>query len=242
VDPLHTHIGIGLAYAGNEVKVVEVITSKPVQVLSLQQTEEGDIEVSGLLLDEKAGLYAARLAKIDNMKKDVALVGPTGFTVDRNAKQWSAIFKGPHEGLFYNDHMLELYIRKAQPDKIKYGAEADAGERIKVESLTIAVRIPLEYVPDPRTVIEDEADRQRVEKEMADRVKRVEEERLIRVAERLARKEDRQRKKEEALVAAERGDLGEDDMSGSGSEDDEGRSKSGGGSQSNMRSSQKQSS
>ena len=55
---------------------------------------------------------------------------------------------------------------------------------------------------------------------MADRVKRAEEERLIRVAERLARKEDRQRKKEEQLAAAERGELDEE-MSGSGSEDDD---------------------
>lgn len=92
--------------------------------------------------------------------------------------------------------------------------------------MTIAVRVPLEYIPDPRTIIEDEADRQRFEKEMADKVKRLEEERLIRVAERLARKEDRQRKKEEAQAAAERGDIDEDQMSGSQSGDEEDRSRS----------------
>lgn len=75
----------------------------------------------------------------------------------------------------------------------------------------------MEYVPDPRTVIEDEADRQRFERDLAERAKRLEEERLIKVAERLARKEERERKKEEAQAARERGE-GDEDMSGSGSE------------------------
>jgi hypothetical protein len=55
----------------------------------------------------------------------------------------------------------------------------------------------MDFIPDPRTIIEDEADRQRFERDLADRAKRVEEERLIKVAERLARKEEREKKKEE---------------------------------------------
>ena len=47
-------------------------------------------------------------------------------------------------------------MRKAQIDKIKYGADADPSEKIKVEQLSCVVKIPMEYIPDPRTVIEDQ--------------------------------------------------------------------------------------
>lgn len=63
------------------------------------------------------------------------------------------------------------------------------------------MRLPLEYIPDPRTVIEDEIDRQRFEREIAERMKRQEEERLIRLAENMARKEERAKKREEMLAA-----------------------------------------
>lgn len=53
------------------------------------------------------------------------------------------------------------------------------------------------YYPDPRTIIEDDVDRQRQERDMAERLKRQEEERLIMVAANLARKEERAKKKEE---------------------------------------------
>lgn len=45
--------------------------------------------------------------------------------------------------------------------------------------LKISNRVPLEYYPDPRTIIEDDADRQKYERDMAERKKRMEEERLI---------------------------------------------------------------
>ena len=50
-------------------------------------------------------------------------------------------------------------------------------------------------------MIEDEIDRQRFEREIAERMKRQEEERLIKLAENLARKEERAKKKEEMLAA-----------------------------------------
>jgi hypothetical protein len=59
----------------------------------------------------------------------------------------------------------------------------------------------MEYLPDPRTVIEDEADRQRFEREIAERMKRQEEERLIKLAENMARKEERAKKREEMIAA-----------------------------------------
>lgn len=67
------------------------------------------------------------------MKKGIHIVGPSGFTINPETKQYSVKFTAPNEGLFYSGHMLEIYFRKAQADKIKYGAEADANEKIKVE-------------------------------------------------------------------------------------------------------------
>lgn len=92
--------------------------------------------------------------------------------------------------------------------------------------MTIGVRLALEFIPDPRMVIEDEADRKKQEREMIEAVKRAEEEKLIKQAEKLARKEERQKKKEEALAAAERGDV-DADMSGSGSDEEGSGSKRG---------------
>ncbi len=97
--------------------------------------------------------------------------------------------------------MLEIFVSRRQIDKIKYGAAADASERIQVQHLELCLRLPLEYIPDPRTVIEDEIDRQRFEREIAERMKRQEEERLIRLAENMARKEERAKKREEMLAA-----------------------------------------
>lgn len=110
-----------------------------------------------------------------------------------------------------------MYIQRRQVDKIKYGAEGDANERINVAHLELSIRHPMDYYPDPRTVIEDDADRQKYERDMAERQKRIEEERLIMVAANLARKEERAKKREEALAAKMNADDGEDmdDMSGS---------------------------
>ena len=56
--------------------------------------------------------------------------------------------------------MIEIYVRRAQIDKIKYGANADAAEekKIKVDQLECVMRLPMEFIPDPRMVIEDQQD------------------------------------------------------------------------------------
>lgn len=86
------------------------------------------------------------------------------------------------EDLFYSQNdpkYLELYISRRQIDKIKYGPAADANERIQVQHLELCCRLPMDYYPDPRTIIEDDVDRQRYERDMAERLRRQEEERLI---------------------------------------------------------------
>ncbi len=87
---------------------------------------------------------------------------------------------------------------------IKYG-EAN-NERINVAHLELAMRMPMEYLPDPRTVIEDAQDREKEERDAEDRRKRGEEERMIQEAQRLARKEDKRKKRERILEARAAGE------------------------------------
>ena len=72
--------------------------------------------------------------------------------------------------------MIEFYIRRTQIEKIQYGVETN--ERVNVQHLEIALRMPLEYIPDPRTVLEDAADMEKEAKDRELRAKRAQEEAL----------------------------------------------------------------
>jgi len=63
--------------------------------------------------------------------------------------------EGPADNLFYSEDnkLLEIYIRTRQADKVVYGGASS--EKIKKQDLELAMRLPMEYVPDPRTIIED---------------------------------------------------------------------------------------
>jgi hypothetical protein len=83
--PKYTHIGVGFAWNRAQVKVVEFLTEKPLMINQLSESEDGGVEVRGSMLyipapDQKenliVGLYAARIASIKNMKKDIKVVGP----------------------------------------------------------------------------------------------------------------------------------------------------------------------
>lgn len=69
--------------------------------------------------------------------------------------------------------LLELYTRTAQIDKIKYGVASS--EKIRKEQLVLSLCSPMEFIPDPRTVIEDDVDRQRFERDAEERMRRAEE-------------------------------------------------------------------
>lgn len=44
-------------------------------------------------------------------------------------------------------------------------------ERVNVAHLELALRLPMEYIPDPRTVIEDAQDKEKEERDAAERRK-----------------------------------------------------------------------
>ena len=47
-----------------------------------------------------------------------------------------------------------------------------SNDKIKKTDLELALRIPMEYLPDPRTLIEDDIDRQKEERDAEERRKR----------------------------------------------------------------------
>ena len=57
--------------------------------------------------------------------------------------------------------------------------------------LELSLRLPMEYLPDPRTVIEDAQDREKEERDAADRRKREQEEKMIRDAQRIVRQQEK---------------------------------------------------
>lgn len=73
-------------------------------------------------------------------------------------------------------------MSRRQVDKIKYGSAGDPNEKINVTHLELCLRLPLEIIPDPRTIIEDDVDAQRQQRDMEARIKRQEEQRQIQLA------------------------------------------------------------
>jgi hypothetical protein len=68
-----------------------------------------------------------------------------------------------------------------------------SSEKIDIRHLKLALRLPMEYIPDPRTVIEDAHDREKEERDAEERRKRMEEEKMVKEAHRLARIEEKKK-------------------------------------------------
>jgi hypothetical protein len=216
-----THVGIGFAFNQQKVKVVEMLARKPIMISHLGHTEDNAVEVRGSVLDKAVGIYAVRIVAAKNMKKELAVIGPGQIEFNRESGEFIATLKMPSlDGIFFNEEdpkFLEVYIQDKQVDKIKYGAEATDNSKINVAHLKISNRVPMVYFPDPRTLIEDDADRQKYERDMAERLRRQQQERELLAQQLEARKMEREKKREEMLAAknnAEDGDDG-DDMDGS---------------------------
>jgi hypothetical protein len=155
IDHKYTHVGVGFAWSKEKVLVVEFYSVKPVVISQLTESEDGGVDIRGTMLSTEVGLYAARIVAIKNQKKDVKIVGPPNIQYDKVSRNFIITIEGPADGLFYSEDpkILEIYIRRQQIDKIQYSVQSQ--ERINVAHLELALRLPMEYLPDPRTVIED---------------------------------------------------------------------------------------
>ena len=156
-------MGIGFAANMQKVKVVEMLSKKPIMVTRIGHTEDGATTIEGQVIDKSIGIYALRIVSHSNLKKEIAVSGPAQIEFNKSTGEFSATLKTQGiENLFHSQDdpkYVEIYIQDRQVDKIKYGAEANQDERINVGHLKISNRLPLEYFPDPRTIIEDDADR-----------------------------------------------------------------------------------
>lgn len=152
---------MGFAYNRYQVKVVELLSVKPLMINALQSSEDGGVQARGIMLSKEVGLYAGRIVDpkhAKNEKKDISLVGPPNIQMDKTTNEFLIQFP-PVDDVFYNPEpkQLEIYIRRAHPERIKFGVPSN--DRIKVKDLECVLRLPMEYLPDPRTVIEDANDR-----------------------------------------------------------------------------------
>ena len=227
-DPAATHIGVGFAEDSTKVLVVELLAESSLVVSTLQQHEDGSIHVEGLNLDPaNAGLYAARIVSSTNEKK-ATVIGPANMTYDKATHQFTLSFEPQQDEVFYNaqdPRWLELYIRKAKIDQIPYGVASS--EVPKVKELVPVVRLPMEYMPDPRVVKEDAHDQEQFERDAKERAERAEEERLIRLAQQAAKQEEKAKKREAMLAEREKKKDGDEDDDDEDDDDDSGSEKSG---------------
>lgn len=165
-DGKNSHIGIGFAYNKETVKVVEFVAEKPIMINQLNESEDGGVEARGVILNKEIALYAARVVAVNKMNKDIKAIGPANIQFDKASGNFIVNIPGPMENLFFcaaDPKLIQFYIRKSQIDKIQYGI--DVGEKVNVAHLELCMTLPLEYIPDPRTVIEDAAD---IEREVKD--------------------------------------------------------------------------
>ena len=113
------------------------------------------------MVNSAYGVYAARVVPSDSPKDALATIGPQQIQFDRASAKF--ILTLPLEGAFYASpqNFLELYVRK-KPDTIPYSQPGE--EKIKVEDLEFAMRVPLELIPDPRVMIENAKDMEKRKK------------------------------------------------------------------------------
>lgn len=80
------------------------------------------------------------------------------------------------------------------------------------------LRIPCEYIPDPRTVIEDAQDKEKQERDNAERLRRIEEEKKVKKAVQMAKEAEREKQRAEKNNMDKDGDEegSQDDSMGSG--------------------------
>lgn len=87
-DPGNTHIGIGFAFTKEQVRVVELVGRKNFIIDSLNKTEDGSVEALGRMVDDSEAIYAARVAALSKLSKDIAVVGPPDITFNKDSGEF----------------------------------------------------------------------------------------------------------------------------------------------------------
>lgn len=163
---------------------------------------DGSVVATGRVVDKEAGIYAARIVALSKLQKDLVVAGPPQIECNRDSGDFKVTMPGPIEGAFYNGEdprIFELYISRLQIAKIAYGEPSN--DRVKVSQLEVAYSVPMEQIPDPRTVLEDAADFEKEERDRAMKHRKEAELEAIRIAEKEARDAELAKKKQAMLEA-----------------------------------------
>jgi hypothetical protein len=144
-----------------KIRVTEFFSRKVLSVTQVATLEEGGIEITGEILDDKYGVYALKLVNQDNLKKETMGIGPQHIRFDKQIKEFTAKFE--IEDILYADEpkLCELYARN-KPQSIPY---SQAHGKFDYGHLELVQRIPMELIPDPRVMIEDAVDREKEDRE-----------------------------------------------------------------------------
>lgn len=71
-----THAGIGVANNEEKGVLVELFAQRPLSLTSVQESEDGGIDVRGQMVNSAYGVYAARVVPSDSPKDALATIGP----------------------------------------------------------------------------------------------------------------------------------------------------------------------
>ena len=224
MNPAYSHVGIGFAASNSVVKIVELLSSRPIMVSTLNQLEGGEVQLEGMVIDNsKGGIYGGKIVSAANLDKAVVNAGPYDINYDKDTGKFIMTFEGVNEEVFNapDPKILEVYFRTQAVDKIVYGDKSMKKLTVRdFQSLNCVMRVPMEYIPDPRVVKEDEQDQEKLERDMKERAERAAEEKKIREAQEAAKKEEKERKRQARLEAKEAEKKGGDE-DGSDFEDGE---------------------
>jgi hypothetical protein len=115
-DSKNTHIGVGFAASDEKVIVVEVVGEKPIMINQLTQSSDGGVEARGVVLNKDVGLYAARVASLSKLSKDIKVTGPNKIHFDKATGNFILTIPGPIENAFYcqdDPKVIQFYIRRS---------------------------------------------------------------------------------------------------------------------------------
>ena len=84
-------------------------------ISTLNELHDGGIEVTGTLLNREVGFYAARIAPLNKLTKELKVVGPPNIRFDKSSGNFTVTLPGPLDNFFYNNEdpkVIEFYIRR----------------------------------------------------------------------------------------------------------------------------------
>mmetsp|Transcript_9577 Transcript_9577/g.18670 ORF Transcript_9577/g.18670 Transcript_9577/m.18670 type:complete len:799 (+) Transcript_9577:1780-4176(+) len=163
------HVGIGCALQDMRICLVYCFSVKPLTVTEIFESEEGGIEVQGIMLVKDVGLWAVRLVESMSQKERL-IVGPQHIDFKKKDLTFTVDLR-LEEGITYSAdgsgaYLIEMFVRK-KPETIPY--KQASNEKISIKHVELVHRMMLQHFPDPRTLIEDATDADRKEKLEANR-------------------------------------------------------------------------